>query len=223
MKFGYKRAGALASATVLLGVGFGLHGAGVSAQDVGPGEAAVAAPVTQSEQIADEPAAEIRFVSSQVVQPVPAEPEQQPVTAPESASSLYALVAQTRVQGEMSREVACLAKAVYFESRGEKLAGQLAVAQVIINRADSTSFPDDYCSVVTQKAQFSFVRGGRIPEPKTGSAAWQRARAVARIAHRDMWDSEVDDALYFHAAHVSPRWARHKAERGRIDSHLFYR
>ena len=123
----------------------------------------------------------------------------------------------------MSRELRCLAQAVYFESRGEPLAGQLAVAQVVINRADHHRFPDDYCSVVTQRAQFSFVRGGRIPDPNAASKAWQRARAIARIAHRELWDSEADDALYFHATHVSPRWARSKTARAHIDTHIFYR
>lgn len=230
MNFGYKRAGAVASAMVLFAAGFSLYGAGASAQDAAQDAAqeqaqSDAASVAQATQNA-QPAPAIRFVASEMVQnvpeaPVPAQEPEAP--AQSSASSLYELVAATPADGEMSREVTCLAKAVYFEARGEELAGQLAVAQVVINRANSTQFPDDYCSVVTQRAQFSFVRGGRIPQPNANSHAWQRARAIARIAHRDLWDSRVDDALYFHATHVSPRWARHKSARGRIDSHLFYR
>lgn len=221
MNFGYQRAGAVASAMVLLAAGFSLYGQGAIAQDQVQSQAApavLASEIVASENSPEAPA--IRFVASEVVQDVPAEPE---ALAEISASSLYELVAATPVDGAMSREVTCLAKAVYFEARGEELAGQLAVAQVVINRADSSQFPDDYCSVVTQRAQFSFVRGGRIPQPNANSHAWQRARAIARIAHRDLWDSEVDDALYFHATHVSPRWARTKSARGQIDSHLFYR
>lgn len=218
MNFGYKRAGAVASAMVLFAAGFSLYGAGASAQDQVQSEAA---PAVQASENGPE-APSIRFVASEVVQDVPVEQEPE-AQAEISASSLYELVAATPADGEMSREVTCLAKAVYFEARGEELAGQLAVAQVVINRAQSGRFPDDYCSVVTQRAQFSFVRGGRIPQPNANSHAWQRARAIARIAHRDLWDSKVDDALYFHATHVSPRWARHKSARGQIDSHVFYR
>ena len=178
--------------------------------------------------------APVRFVASPVIQDVPEpetpEPETEavadtPASGPilGNAGSLHELVAQINFNAEMSREVKCLAQAVYFESRGEPLSGQLAVARVVVNRASSATFPDDYCSVVTQRAQFSFVRGGNIPEPNRSSQAWHRAKAIARIAHRELWQSEVGDALYFHATHVSPRWARKMQTRARIDSHIFYR
>src|SRR5690606_8644563 len=94
----------------------------------------------------------------------------------------------------MSSEMRCLAGAIYFEARGEPLEGQLAVAQVIVNRAESPRFPDDYCGVVTQRSQFSFVRNGRMPEPNKSTAAWHRAKAVAQIAHQGLWDSEAADS-----------------------------
>ena len=117
----------------------------------------------------------------------------------------------------------CLAGAVYFESRGEPIEGQLAVAQVIINRAESTVFPSDYCGVVTQRSQFSFVKNGRIPTNRSKAAAWERARKIARIAHEGMWDSEAGDSLYFHATYVRPSWARKKVARATIKTHIFYR
>jgi len=222
MNFGYKRAGAVASATVLFAAGFGAYGAGAIAQDQVAAQAPAQSTLEQAAPSQDDAVPQIRFVASEVVQDI----HQQmapPEAAPVAADTLYALVAATPVDGEMSREMQCLAQAVYFESRGEPLSGQLAVAQVVINRANSPLFPDDYCSVVTQRAQFSFVRGGTIPQPNASSNAWQRARAIARIAHRDLWESEAGDALYFHATHVRPRWARHKSARARIDSHIFYR
>jgi len=112
---------------------------------------------------------------------------------------------------------------VYFEARGEPLSGQLAVAQVVINRANSGRFASSYCGVVTQPAQFSFVRSGRIPSANRGSPAWQRAKAIARIAHERLWQSEAGDALYFHASHVSPGWARARTTRATIERHVFYR
>ena len=117
----------------------------------------------------------------------------------------------------------CLAEAVYFEARGEPLAGQLAVARVVINRSQSGNYPADYCSVVTQPAQFSFVRRGHIPQADESSEAWRRAKAIAQIAHQELWPSEVGDAQYFHATYVRPSWARRKVQLARIDTHIFYR
>lgn len=162
-----------------------------------------------------------RFISREVVQPLPAADTDGADFAAE-AETLHALVSSLQ-PATMSADMMCLAQAVYFESRGEPLSGQLAVGRVVVNRAADPAFPGDYCSVVKQRGQFSFVKNGRIPNPRTGSAAWQRAQAVARIAHEELWDSEADDALFFHATHVSPRWARAKITRARIDSHIFYR
>ncbi len=161
------------------------------------------------------------FISEEVVQPLP---EESPAdTAFPSADSLHELVAEMPRAGALSREMECLAGAIYFESRGEPLAGQLAVGQVIINRAESGSFPSNYCGVVFQRSQFSFVRGGRMPRIDRGSAAWAKAAAVARIAHEGLWESEAQDALYFHANYVRPSWSRKKTARATIDTHIFYR
>ncbi|WP_374407262.1 cell wall hydrolase [Pelagerythrobacter sp.] len=159
------------------------------------------------------------FVEEEVVQPLPEESEQ---TIPDAAS-LTELVAAMPERDTLSDEMECLAGAVYFESRGEPLTGQLAVAQVVINRADSGLFPSDYCGVVYQRAQFSFVKGGSMPHIRRGSAAWKRAKAVAQIAHEGLWASKAGDALYFHAKRVSPRWRHSKQARATIDSHIFYR
>lgn len=161
-----------------------------------------------------------RFVSREIVQPVPAEPEGDR-TAPK-ASSLHALVASIPTDAELDERLHCLAGAIFFEARGEPLAGQLAVAEVIINRAASGRFPGSYCGVVKQKSQFSFVKGGRMPTIPTSAATWQRAKAIAQIAHRGMWQSDADGALFFHARHVSPNWAG-KRQAARIANHVFYR
>ena len=123
----------------------------------------------------------------------------------------------------MAQQMRCLAGAIYFESRGEPLEGQLAVGQVVVNRADSELFPDDYCGVVTQRSQFSFIRNGRIPEPNKSSAAWRQAKAIAQIVHQGLWDSRADDSLYFHATYVKPGWSRRKVARATINRHVFYR
>jgi spore germination cell wall hydrolase CwlJ-like protein len=117
----------------------------------------------------------------------------------------------------------CLASAVYFESRGEPLAGQLAVAEVILNRVDSGRFRATICDVVKQPSQFSFVRRGVIPQPKRETAAWQRAVAVAHIAMNNLHDVTGDDSLFFHATYVNPNWGRPARRIARIGNHIFYR
>lgn len=134
--------------------------------------------------------------------------------------SLADAVAAQRDAEETSDELACLAGAVYFEAKGEPLAGQLAVAEVILNRTRSGRFPTSACSVITQPGQFSFVRGGRMPAV-ANNAPYRTALAVARVALADSWDSPAADAMYFHARHASPGWRR--VQVAAIGHQLFYR
>lgn len=165
-------------------------------------------------------AAEPEFVSREVVQvlPEPAEEEVAP-----KANSLRELIAQMSTDTDLDEEMQCLAGAIYFESRGEPLDGQLAVAEVIISRAESRQFPADYCGVVHQRSQFSFVKNGRMPSPRTGSVAWKRAKAIAQIAHKGLWDSEAAGSLYFHARYVAPSWSHKRQAMATISRHVFYK
>jgi spore germination cell wall hydrolase CwlJ-like protein len=194
----FSRPGAFASAGLLFVTLSGVGLSGAIAQDR-IAATPIAAPA--------EPASNLRFVAEPVVQDHSAPSAEPSARSTAAASSLPALVAQMN-GGELSPELNCLAQAVYFEARGEDLTGQLAVAQVVINRTASGRFPQDYCSVVTQRGQFSFVRGGHIPSAPATSPAWHRARAIARIAHHDLWDSGVGESLYFHASSVRPSWSR---------------
>ncbi|MBR0552974.1 cell wall hydrolase [Stakelama marina] len=136
-------------------------------------------------------------------------------------ASLSEAVAAQAMPETLDRELKCLAIGVYFESKGEPLAGQLAVADVILNRAQSARFPGSVCSVLTQRSQFSFVRHGRLPRARTHSRAWKTAVAVARVARQKLWDSPVPNALFFHARYVSPHWRLAKV--GTVGNHIFYR
>jgi spore germination cell wall hydrolase CwlJ-like protein len=140
--------------------------------------------------------------------------------APVTAESLAELVAATPRPATLDPELRCLAGAVYFESRGESLVGQLAVAHVVINRAGSGRFPKSLCGVVHQKSQFSFVRGGRMPAVREG-AQWSNAIAIAQIARDGSWKNHAPGALFFHARYVSPNWR--KTRIAQIDNHIFYR
>ena len=86
---------------------------------------------------------------------------------------LYALVDKFATNAPLDQQTNCLATAVYFEARGETVEGQLAVARVVMNRAASGRYPTDWCSVVKQPAQFSFVRNGAFPQANTDS--WRGA------------------------------------------------
>jgi N-acetylmuramoyl-L-alanine amidase len=115
----------------------------------------------------------------------------------------------------------CLASTIYFESKGEPISGQLAVAQVVINRARSGRFPPDICGVVTQRGQFSFVRGGTIPTIDAGRSGYRTALAIAKVALTEAWQGQAEGALFFHARRVAPagRFVRVAS----IGNHIFYR
>jgi spore germination cell wall hydrolase CwlJ-like protein len=116
----------------------------------------------------------------------------------------------------------CLAGAIYFESKGEPLEGQLAVAEVVINRAKSGRFPTTLCGVIKQPSQFSFIRRGRFPPIRRESAEWRKAVAIAHVALQDLADSRAGDAMFFHARYVSPGWRGLKRV-AQLGNHIFYR
>ena len=146
--------------------------------------------------------------------------------APEPAidrnQDLPALVAELRSPDAGSHELECLATGIYFESKSEPLAGQLAVGQVIANRANSGGrFPGTYCGVLFQRGQFSFVHGHSLPNVAHSKAQWQTAVAIAKIVDQDLKESKVGNALFFHARYVSPGW--HLKRVASIGNHIFYR
>ena len=142
-----------------------------------------------------------------------------PVVKP--SGDLQAMVSQLRGTIAGSRELECLATGIYFESKGEPLAGQLAVGQVIANRAQSGRFPSTYCGVLLQRGQFSFVRGRSLPSVPRSSKQWQTAVAMAKIVAQGLKDSAASNALFFHARYVSPRWRLKRV--AAIGNHIFYR
>ncbi|HJR82590.1 MAG TPA: cell wall hydrolase [Sphingomicrobium sp.] len=138
------------------------------------------------------------------------------------AGDLASLVAQLRGSDPGSRELECLAVGVYFESKSEPLTGQLAVGEVIANRANSGGrFPSTYCGVLFQRGQFSFIRGRHWPAVNRSGRQWQTAVAIAKIVDQDLKDSAADKALFFHAKRVSPRWRLKRI--ASIGNHIFYR
>jgi spore germination cell wall hydrolase CwlJ-like protein len=119
----------------------------------------------------------------------------------------------------------CLTEALYFEARGESLEGQIAVAEVILNRADSPLYPRTVCGVVKQRGgggcQFSYVCRGKTKMREKGAAdlAGRIARAMLDGAPRIL----TDGATHFHTRAVKPSWSKRFAKTAAIGAHLFYR
>jgi len=154
--------------------------------------------------------------------PAPASAEDVPVVAP-PPPPLSDLVRTYAAAEPDNHEQSCLASAVYFEAQGEPLEGQLAVAEVVLNRTRSGRYPATICAVVRQPAQFSFVVGGRIPAADRRSLPWRRAVGIARIAEQDATARMLpDDVLWYHADYVHPSWGRLHERTARIGLHIFY-
>jgi len=126
---------------------------------------------------------------------------------------------------EGDAEWRCLTEALYFEARGESLKGQIAVAEVILNRVDSPLYPSTVCGVVRQSGgggcQFSYVCKGKTKMRETAAAdlAGRIARAMLDGAPRVL----TDGATHFHTRSVRPSWSKRFAKTAAIGAHLFYR
>ena len=135
---------------------------------------------------------------------------------------LYALVNKFATNAPLDEQTNCLATAVYFEARGESVEGQLAVARVVMNRAASGRYPSDWCSVVKQPSQFSFVRHGAFPQADTNGESWRKAEAVAELAVANVVPSVGSNVLWYHADYVAPSWRHGLQEVQQIGAHIFY-
>lgn len=119
------------------------------------------------------------------------------------------------------QSLACLARNVYFEARGEPLAGQYAVAEVTMNRRASPLYPRTVCEVVYQKSAFSWTDMAALPEPE--GEEWKRAWRVAEAVYYGKEAPRLQGALFYHATYIRPDWARDKRPVARIGKHVFYR
>jgi hypothetical protein len=138
-----------------------------------------------------------------------------------SSTGLPALVQMAAADQQLAAaepaELDCLATAVWFESRGETLEGQLAVAQAVVNRARAGRWGKTICGVIKAPRQFSF----NAAQVKRGTATFTTAMAVARIAVAGLWHDMAAGAHSFHAARLSPGWRLKRV--ARIGNHVFYR
>jgi len=127
---------------------------------------------------------------------------------------------ESRRQTARSLDLQCLAENVYYESRGEPLVGQYAVAEVTMNRVGSPDFPDSVCAVVHARGAFSWTyRTDRLPPY---GYEWRRAQSVASSVYDNREAPLVNGALFYHATYVSPGWAATRSQVALIGRHLFY-
>ncbi len=121
----------------------------------------------------------------------------------------------------------CLADAIFFEARGETLAGQYAVAEVVINRLNSKKFPNTICGVVTQggitrnRCQFSFYCDGK-PDSIHETDTYAKVMKVAHNAITDNYRPLTQGSTYFHSLHVKPKWSDIFRHTVTVGNHKFY-
>ena len=124
---------------------------------------------------------------------------------------------------------ACLTMAVYFEARGEPLAGQYAVAQAVMERVEDPDFPDTVCGVVKEnrtgkkhQCQFSFYCDGK-PEEYSDTEALKKAAAVSMDVLTGARMPQLEGVTFFHTKNVNPSWADHFEKVHVIGNHIFYK
>lgn len=153
-------------------------------------------------------------------------------------------IANTPVLEEYSAEdLHCLALNIYHEARNESLAGQVAVADVTLNRVYDTRYPDTICGVVHQtvlsnwhlergrevpvrnKCQFSWYCDGKSDEPKDGDS-WSSAKQITQnFLTYGGFRGITEGATHYHASYVNPNWVNDRGMHmvGSIGEHIFYR
>lgn len=117
--------------------------------------------------------------------------------------------------------VFCLAQNIYWESRGQSIAGQVAVAQVTMNRVASPDYPNDVCSVVHELKQFSWYWDGKSDVPRE-EKAWMRAQMVAKGVLAGSGHADLEGVTHYHALSVRPYWIKTMTFITRIEDHIFY-
>ena len=130
--------------------------------------------------------------------------------------------------GDLARAGECMANAIYYEAAGEPEAGQMAVAQVVLNRLRHPRYPKTVCDVVYQGAdratgcQFTFTCDGSLAR-KPDAAGLAHARAIADAALHGATSPLAGQATHYHTIWIVPLWAREMRKVAIVGHHVFYR
>lgn len=167
-------------------------------------------------------------IAPQLAVPTPVTASQQLAYARETAPVTGSFGTGEAMEAS-SKEMWCLATAIYFEARGESYRGQVAVAQVVLNRVKDHRYPSTICGVVFQNqsrrnaCQFSFACDG-IAEVVTERKPWEQAEEIAKkVVDGELYLTEVGDATHYHATYVRPAWAPRMQKVTQIGLHVFYK
>ncbi len=134
----------------------------------------------------------------------------------------------TEAAAELKSEAHCLAQAIYHEARSETYAGQLAVAEVVMNRVSSRRYPNSVCGVVFQGhkrrtgCQFTFTCDGSLKHGEHG-VPWAQSQKLAWKVMFGLHENVSDSATHYHAVYVNPVWAKRLVRTVKIGRHIFYR
>ncbi|MEM8696767.1 MAG: cell wall hydrolase [Pseudomonadota bacterium] len=124
------------------------------------------------------------------------------------------------INDTVDSDLICLVKIVRHEAANQSMTGQLAVAQLVMNRVNSPRFPNTICDVAHQRGQFFNTNAYN---PSRDDQRWANAMEVAIDARNGISDPVIDDAVFYHAAYVSPRFHRSRPRVAQIEDHIFYR
>lgn len=200
------------------------EGPRMSIASIDPAIAAAVNPTTAAAAALDA----IAGIAPQMSVPTPALASEQLAYARATAPVTGGFASGTAVAAS-EKELWCLATAVYFEARGESYRGQVAVAQVVLNRVKDHRYPDTICGVVFQNqnrrnsCQFSFACDG-IPETINDQKSWAQAEDIAqRYTSGELYLTEVGDSTHYHATYVRPAWAPRMQKVTQIGLHVFYK
>lgn len=150
------------------------------------------------------------------------------------ATIAFPIAAHTNHKVKQLTDLQCLTANLYFEARGEKPIGMLAVADVTKNRVQSKKYPGSVCTVVFQKHQFSWVKQqswNSIQKVLNGSvsgfraadrAAYQKAKEIAQKSIKGLVRVLPESSLHYHATYVKPSWSRKMKVYAKIGTHVFY-
>lgn len=116
-----------------------------------------------------------------------------------------------------AKDVVCIAQTIYHEARGEPVEGQIAVANVVLNRTNHKQFPDSVCEVVYQKYQFSWTLNKKKREFDKPSLE------LAKKVYTGEIKDNTNGALYFHGKHISPTWNKNMIKVKSIGHHVFFK
>ncbi len=127
----------------------------------------------------------------------------------------------THIPETNSATLDCMAKNIYFEARDQSLEGQIAVAQVVMNRVLSDKYPDSPCKVIYQKNQFSWYWDGKSDRPRE-KEEFNLAKVIAWAVIQKVVPNIVPESLHYHSIDILPYWAKGKIPEIIIEDHVFY-